>query len=207
MTSLPGGRGYRSGPDAWTNQQESFESRLRDQSKQDLWTYGAAYWGRAAFIGTLQIQTNLVRLGILDPPVRDIEVKFVRLRVETGSADNEFESALYVYEREPQRGFRQIAWTHAVFDVTTTGTKTLQLRNPGVLRTGFIYAQASHETFSVGRAVLAAVRNDESVGATRLDLTLNHLPTYIARNSLTLTGGASAIPAVTYLSNAAAQVI
>lgn len=199
MTSLPLGRGARTGQNSYVGQNESYAQRraaVVDEVADTLTPMSALV--HAGSLGSAAVAATAEVLFLpLKRLQTDIELSQVRIKVDATAANSFLATALYV--RSDRTKFAKVATSEARFDTkTSTGVLTLDLPQSTVLAKGTLPVIAS--VAEVGTPTLATYDMTASTGVAAIkSFSSSTLPTSVDWDSLTDSARVH-VPFVAYLS-------
>lgn len=200
---LPGGRGWLQGQNADSLYNEQLRQRQAEQySRSGWWLAPATPWGHHEAI---TFTANSVRFAPLEPLVRGVMLRWVRLSVTVGQASGTVQAALYRVDRSENLTIRQVPFTDVTFDASSAALVEQQLKKD-------VYIDPSQDIW------LGVVTNDNTVEMAgvsasparsvnlRFASSVSTLPAFARLENYT-TSNTVAIPMVVYLSNEAQRVM
>tara|TARA_A100001391_G_scaffold46898_1_gene27739 strand:- start:2268 stop:2921 length:654 start_codon:yes stop_codon:yes gene_type:complete len=160
MVQIPHGRGERRGPDAYVNQIESRNARVREIPVNDGWyvstvdPYGADVTALTSDGSASTFNKFGLYLFTFPQLVRGVEVAKARVRITSApGATRLIRFAIYRYDREHgQRAFRVVSGTEVRVTAGATGVIEKTLENPATLRVGSVYYLGINVGHQVGVA-------------------------------------------------------
>lgn len=208
--ALPGGKGLRTGENAYANQYESDDLRNALQPKAGGWILsplGEAIYSSYDAVGATTT-TNRIVFVYVPERTRIVRPAFARIGVNTAAAAATVKTALFVYQTAPQAQFYKLPGTEATFDASATGQKSVALLSaPDVLPDSrlFIGVWSSDGTVVLnGMTIGPAVGH--AISRLRIDDALAFGPSYIIA-AMTSSAATQTLPFAAYLSQTAATLI